>query len=378
MKIEQRLLNKITGWEVLGDENTEREKSQLIFVFWDAKILMEDTHYRELKNIYPLANIVFVSDSGSILNTHLYENTLTSTALYLEKSSVSVTSEKFVEKENAYEIWKRLWEKVPREDLNHIMIFCEWLWVNGSDLVRWVREKVPSNISLSWGLAWDGMRHIKTFVGVNDSTDGCDVVLACFYWKNLHIWCWTVGVSNTFWLKRTITKSDGNILHEIDGKPALDLYKLYLWDDAKNLPWNGFYFPLQITSPEHSVKLVRIILSIDEETKSVSFGWDVPEWYEATFLHTSVENLIDWAGTAAKSSTESIQNPDLAILISCVGRKAVLKQRIEEELENVRFILWDKPILSWFYSYGEIAPSWGKESCFLHNLTMTITSFKED
>ena len=82
---------------------------------------------------------------------------------------------------------------------------------------------------------------------------------------------------------------------------------------------------------------------------------------------------------AAAACYEAIgsKTPDLAILISCVGRKLVLNQRTEEEIESVREVLGESTVLSGFYSYGEIAPFMSSTKCELHNQTMTITTFSE-
>ncbi|MBX7116491.1 MAG: FIST C-terminal domain-containing protein, partial [Myxococcaceae bacterium] len=62
---------------------------------------------------------------------------------------------------------------------------------------------------------------------------------------------------------------------------------------------------------------------------------------------------------------------------SCVGRRSVLKQRTEEETEAVREVLGPKPVLTGFYSYGELAPVTRGARCQLHNQTMTVTTFSE-
>ena len=72
-----------------------------------------------------------------------------------------------------------------------------------------------------------------------------------------------------------------------------------------------------------------------------------------------------------KTSTE------LSLLISCVGRKLVLKQRIEEEVEGVQDILGRETVLDGFSSYGEISPFNPSATCELHNQTMTITTLSE-
>ena len=89
--------------------------------------------------------------------------------------------------------------------------------------------------------------------------------------------------------------------------------------------------------------------------------------------------MIDGAVQAASVSYEAIGSrpPELALLISCVGRKIVLQQRIEEEVEGVRDILGDQTVLAGFYSYGEISPLNPGGKCSLHNQTMTITTLSE-
>jgi hypothetical protein len=64
-------------------------------------------------------------------------------------------------------------------------------------------------------------------------------------------------------------------------------------------------------------------------------------------------------------------------LISCVGRKLVLQQRIEEEVEAVQEVLGSGAALAGFYSYGELCPFGADARCELHNQTMTITTLRE-
>lgn len=124
---------------------------------------------------------------------------------------------------------------------------------------------------------------------------------------------------------------------------------------------------------------MRTILAIDETEQSLTYAGDVPQGARARFMKANFDRLMDGASAAAKTSYESIgsSSPDLAILVSCVGRKLVLKQRIEEEVEGVREVLGDRAVLAGFYSYGEISPFTRLTKCELHNQTMTITTLSE-
>jgi len=185
------------------------------------------------------------------------------------------------------------------------------------------------------------------------------------------------GGWDPFGPERVVTRSRGNVLYEVDGRSALALYKTYLGTHARDLPASGLLFPLSLRTRGGS-GVVRTILAVDEAAQSMTFAGDVPEGAYVRLMKANFDRLIDGAVSAARTSYEAIGSvvPDLAILISCVGRKLVLKQRVEEEVEGVRDIMGAAP-LTGFYSYGEISPFTPSARCELHNQTMTITTLSE-
>jgi len=108
----------------------------------------------------------------------------------------------------------------------------------------------------------------------------------------------------------------------------------------------------------------------------MTFAGDMPEGQFGRLMKANFDRLVDGAHGAASAALAGAK-ADLAILISCVGRKMVLKQRTEEEVEAVREVLGETTALTGFYSYGEICPVAPGASCELHNQTMTITTFSE-
>jgi hypothetical protein len=141
-------------------------------------------------------------------------------------------------------------------------------------------------------------------------------------------------------------------------------------------------FPLQLSNERSpggtDTGVVRTILGIDDEQGSLTFAGDVPEGMYARFMKANIDRLIDGATGAAEMT--GILDPDavrLGLLVSCVGRRWVLKQRVEEEIESAQSVLGRGAVLTGFYSYGEIAPMTPAARCELHNQTMTITTFEE-
>ena len=178
-----------------------------------------------------------------------------------------------------------------------------------------------------------------------------------FYGERLKVGYGSLGGWDSFGAERLITRSKGNVLYELDGHSALELYKKYLGENNAG-PAEALIFPLALRSGEEGFGLVRTVMSISEEDQSMTFAGDMPEGGYARLMKANFDRLVDGAEGAARASYEMLGSiePELAVLISCVGRKLVLKQRIEEEVESVREVLGNNTVLTGFYSYGEICP----------------------
>jgi hypothetical protein len=183
---------------------------------------------------------------------------------------------------------------------------------------------------------------------------------------------------DTFGLDRLITKSRKNVLYEFDGRPALALYRQYLGAAAADLPSSGLYYPLGLKVGSGQDRVLRTILAIDEQEQSITFAGNVPEGSYARLMRGNIEHLIDAAVEAAASSARRLGGvaPQLALLVSCNGRRPVLKQRIEEEVEAAAEALGEHTCMTGFYSYGEIAHVDGG-SAQIHNETMTVLTLAE-
>jgi hypothetical protein len=177
-----------------------------------------------------------------------------------------------------------------------------------------------------------------------------------------------------------VTRSDKNILYELDGKSALGLYKDYLGPRAKELPGSALFFPLTLLDEAGGDPLVRTVLGVDEESDTMTFAGDIPQGKMVRLMQANMDRIVDGAVDSAEQSLTRLQDfePQLAILISCVGRKLILGQRVDEEVEEVRYILGDRPAIVGYYSYGEISPGKRPSGCSLHNQTMTITTLAEE
>ena len=389
MNLEQIKWNTPSDFEI--HKYTESfENPQLVLIFGSRQLISDNNLIDSIKQRYPSAYLIGCTTAGEMYDTQVLDNSLISTAISFSSTKVENALETIKNPEDSYQAGCNLGQKLNKEKLAHVFILSEGLNINGSELLKGMKEFLPKNISITGGLAGDAVLFEKTMVISNGYARENMITAVGFYGENIHIGYGSVGGWDSFGPERLITKSKNNILYEMDGKSALELYKDYLGDYAKDLPASGLLFPLSIRAKGSNEGLVRTILGINQEDNGMVFAGDVPEGFYAKLMKANFDRLVNGALEAAELSDFTFENsPKLAILISCVGRKIVLKQRIEEEIEAVRDILGENCIFTGFYSYGEISPyteilhknettvhKLGK-GCELHNQTMTITTIAE-
>lgn len=384
MKIQQTQWTKAGGWSPASPETLSGEP-QLVLAF-GARALVEDAaRFGELRALYPNARLVTCSTAGEIAGAQVHDDSIVVASILFATSSVQCAETDITERNDSLAAGKRLADQLPKEGLIHAMVFSDGLHVDGTALVKGLNDNLPPTVSVTGGLVGDGSDFKKTVVGLNHIPVEGKIVVVGFYGTDLKVGYGSLGGWDTFGIERSITKSKGNILYELDGKPALELYKTYLGDQATGLPGTGLLFPLRLRVENPQGKdpgeVVRTILAVDEKNQSMTFVGDMPEGAHVTLMKANFERLIDGASGAGDMSVEPLGSKpaELAILISCIGRKLVLKERTEEEIEAVRSAIGEQAATIGFYSYGELCPTAPTEKqCRLHNQTMTITTFRED
>ena len=378
MKVDQHRWAEATGWESeLPGELAE--SAQLVLLFGNTAILKEKKQLDKIKTAYPKAHLLGCSTAGEIYGTQVTDDSLVATAVNFEFSQLKGAQVKLSNVGNSFQAGEHLAGSLDKEGLVHVFVLSDGVEVNGSDLVKGLVNRLPEGVTVTGGLSGDGEHFKETLVFWDGPPESGVVAVLGLYGERLKVGYGSLGGWDPFGPERVITRSKANVLYELDGTSALELYKRYLGEHALGLPATGLFFPLSLRSKKGDTGVVRTILSINEEEKSMTFAGNVPEGDYARLMKANFDRLIDGAVGAAKISYEAIgsSSPDLAILISCVGRKMVLRQRIEEEVEGIREVLGDRTVLTGFYSYGEISPFSPGAECSLHNQTMTITTFSE-
>ncbi len=349
--------------------------ADLVLAFGGAERLAKEDWYPELRARYPEAQIVSVTTAGEISDIEITDCSIVVTAIKLRAATVRAIAFDIENESASAEVAAKLGRELATPGLRHVLVFSEGVRVNGSELVRGLRETLPEGVAATGGLAGDGARMQSTLVGLNEAPRVGRIVGIGLYGDSLECRVGSQGGWDPFGPTRKVTRSSSNVVYELDGRPALALYKEYLGEHAAGLPSTGLLFPLAVELA-NGESLVRTLLGVDEAKNSVTFAGDVPEGATVRLMHANFDRLVDGAQIAA-TECSSAGSDKLALLVSCVGRKLLLGPRTEEEVEATREALGEGPTLAGFYSYGEIAPLGGRFGCELHNQTMTITTIAE-
>ncbi len=379
MKVEQFVWNKDTEWGSKSPYDNGLNYD-LALIFSSREILQEAGLVDELLSRLEGVTAIGCSTAGEIYGDNVVDDSFNVTLVKFENTELRQVHYELEDQSESFKAGEYLAKELATDGLAHILVISEGVEINGDELVRGLTSSLPDGVNVTGGLSGDGDQFQETLV-ISGNNVGSNIVSAIgFYGPSLRVGYASLGGWDPFGPERLVTKSDSNVLYELDGKPALDLYKTYLGEHASGLPATGLLFPLSIRTNKDNQGIVRTILGVDESNGSMTFAGNMPEGSYVRLMKANFDRLIDGAVGAAENclAVDSPEfKPELALLISCVGRKMILKQRIEEEVEGVRDIFGADTVFTGFYSYGEISPIVQRTVCELHNQTMTITAFSE-
>jgi hypothetical protein len=370
----QQLIWAEGKWSTVNDKPAS-VSPQLCLLFGSRLALEKeyDKMYSDLKAKFPEALIVASSTAGNIVGIEINNDDVIATCLSFNATTVTTKSFAITDDNKALgvEIGNHF-SQLP--NLANLMFFST-MKINGANLTEGINSVVKGIVPVVGGIAGDSDRFSKTLTACENQLSDHQIVVVSLQSERLHVNIGTNGGWETFGPKRTITKSIGNELIEVDNQSILQLYKDYLGDKASELPGSALLFPFAYFENGEGDGVVRGVSNVTDH--SILLYADVKEGDTIQFMRSNYYKLIDGAGVSAQQSVQNNSNPEFSLLVSCAGRKLALKQFVEEELIETQKILGENTILAGFYAYTEFAPTPSDKTCQLHNQTMTITSFTE-
>ena len=377
MKIIQAQYTEANGWKYITDKKSLN--NPLIIIFGDRMLLENEAVLKNIKEEFPYEHIVYGSTAGEIIGKEVAEDSLSVTAIEFEKSSFVVKTENvFSHDHNAELLGAALYDKMPKENLKHMFVLSDGSYINGSALIRGLEEYIKDDVTITGGLCGDNSRFERTVVSYNEAPKEGEVVVIGFYGNDLEITYASFGGFQPFGPERIVTRAEGNIVYEIDDQPALELYKKYLGEKVGHQMVSRLAFPLNITQPGKDYAVVRTVIETERDDDAIVLAGDCAQGSKVQLMMASIHGIVEGAQEAAKFALQGRKkHPELALLISCMGRKAIMGLRTDEEIEYITETIGSDTAITGFYSYAEMAPIHGKQECELHNQTMTLTLLSE-
>jgi hypothetical protein len=373
MRASQALWTAQQGWTGKSEGKTD-----LLLAFGGTAAITNKRMWDDVLRRHQGAIVLGCSTGGEIHGSDVLDESLSLTSLSFDRTRLKSAEASVGNAGDSFEAGKKIGKQLAAADLKTIFVLSDGTRVNGSELIRGVRAHAGNKVVITGGLAGDGPRFGTTYVGLNEAPAPGRVAAVGFYGDAIAVGHGSAGGWDVFGPERQITRSKGNVLYELNGKPALDLYKHYLGDDAKGLPGSALLFPLKVFPPDRPHEaLTRTIVAVDEQERAMTFAGDMPQGHCAQLMRGNFDRLVEGAADAAHQAVLPFPGDRVAVLVSCIGRKLLLGQRICEEVEAVKDVFGDGTALTGFYSYGEVSPHAATDCAELHNQTMTITVFGE-
>jgi hypothetical protein len=380
MRAQHMVWNSRTGW-VAG--KSEPGEASLVLYFGARQALAGSARYDELRAMFPRAHLLGCSTGGQVNNDDICDDEIVAAAIGFDATRLKLCRQDIGGPQQSKSCGEAIGRALNADDLAGVFVLSDGLNVNGSELVGGITSAIGAKIPLTGGLAGDGADFQETLVGADCAPRSRVVAGIGFYGSAIRIGHGSAGGWDVFGPRRQVTRSVGNVLFELDGEPALDLYERYLGpDEAKELPGSALLFPIQVHDPSQlKSAVVRTVLAVDRAARSMTFAGDVPQGWTAQLMRGNIDRLTAGAAEAARQARTGLgvngHDRHVSILVSCIGRRLLMGQRTIDEAEAAGAELGADNLRLGFYSYGEISPHPNSGRCELHNQTMTVTTLAE-
>jgi hypothetical protein len=309
MKIETLSWTAKLGWAPRPPHGVA--SPDLILYFGPTKILAQpDGPVVELLAAHPQAVCAGCSTAGEIFAATVGDDSVSVALIKFASTQVRAAVLPVGQSSESEQAGVALARQLNAPDLRHVLVLSDGLGVNGTALTAGLRSALPKGVYVTGGLAGDGTSFKRTLTGVGRNLAPGQVVGIGFYGEKFSATWGSAGGWQPFGPKRLITRSANNVLFELDGQPALPIYKRYLGERAADLPATGLLFPLEVL-PERDTDhgVVRTILAVDEAHQSLTFAGDMPAGSYARLMKAGSGALVAGAATAARGARSGPLQP---------------------------------------------------------------------
>ncbi len=253
--------------------------------------------------------------------------------------------------------------------------------LDGETLIRGIEKAIGPQVNMFGGMAGDDMSFKGTYVFTNNWSSGYGVAAIAFNENEIKMY----GVALSGWksigVSRTITKSKKNLLYEIDGKPALEMYLRFLGEDfdatqdqSKFFDGIGLHYPLQIERSGREAMMCNP-MGYNKEENALILESDVEEGAHFRFSTPPDFDIVETVvGKAKEIRSANDVDADAVLIFSCASRLSALGPMAQQENDGLAET-WNAPMAG-FYTYGEFGRAINGKHEF-HSTTCSWVALKE-
>jgi hypothetical protein len=184
-------------------------------------------------------------------------------------------------------------------------------------------------------------------------------------------------------LSMKITKSENNLISEINKRPAIEIFKKYFREEEIKDPkffsgkGEGFLYPLGIISEKEKI-VIRQIIGSTQKGELICAN-SLPKNATVRLMQAQGDKIPETAKKIGNYIVSQLggKKPQLAFIFDCVTRRALLAPDHQKEIDALRTVIGDKTPVFGYYSYGEICSAKKEKEWFFHNETFTAAVLAE-
>jgi hypothetical protein len=331
----------------------------LVAAFAPTAYAERDDFWASLAAAFPRSHVLSCSSVGAIAGEHVVDDTAVAVVVRFERVEVTSAAVPIQALEMSRRAGQKLGRALADGDPHTVIVVADGMHAQGSELVQGIAGALPAGTRIVGGMAGDGW---VTAVALSGPVE---------------VGAAARGGWRAFGTARRVSRAEGNVVLELDGRPALAVYAEQLGDLARGLPAAAERFPLAVrVDANEGAELMRTVQAIDTDAQSLTCAGDVPQGALVRLARAGHEQLIDSAERAAIAAKPRDGAPVLALAISCASRREALGDLCDDEAAVAHAALPPGSTQLGFYAYGEIAPS-ARAACDLHNQAFSLVTLRE-
>jgi len=384
MKIESIVYDLATKkWSVPTLPSGLDSERTLLFVSGPAEVIDHASPLAELVRAFPRSFIIGCGTAGSAAVDTVRDGVIAVTIVEFSNTTMSLAQAPVTATSDAFSVGQQIAKKLSKPSLRGVLVVGDGLEVDGAELVRGLNSALDQSIAMFGGLSGDGTRFKRTWVLAGPTIKSGLVAAVGMYGEHV-----VVTQSNRYgWKKvgaeRTVTRSDGRIIYELDGRPALDVYEeAILAASQGGTGVTPIMLPLAVrATARHDKSLVRSVMGVEAQKRCLRLAVDVPQGYLVQTLVGDRAALVSAsreAAVAAQEGVTAVGSDAFVFAVSHAGRRAVLGANASEEIASAVTALAGGPTahVAGFYGYGEITATAPGHSD-LHNQSIAVAVVME-